>query len=729
MIAHMLFYCSVMALVLAVAATALEQVLRLYRRPARGVWGMALAGSVLVPAALWLRPAPVGPVSVISVESLPSIGVISAAPAVAPAAPLWPTMLARLDATLLPVWFLFSLVLGVALAVLALRAARQRRAWDHAEVAGERVRVADATGPAVAGFFRPEIVLPSWMMEWSAARQRLIVEHEREHIRARDPLLLLAALVALVLMPWNAALWWQVRRLRLAIEIDCDARVLAGREQVREYGALLLEVGRFASSGRLPVAAFSEPASLLESRIRWMVARPPRHRPLVAAVLIFAAAAAPVAASALPAPTLPAWRTNRAAPAENSTLAAHAFLAAEDTVKPQIINRAELVAALRANYPAKGHAAGNGGTVVIRGMVNEQGQLSSIRVVSSPSPAYAEAARRVFRVAKFSPAIYQNRAVRYMVSLPIIFAPPAAPDGLPAIGGAEADAAPAPLRDASGAMEVAETGSQPKLTNSRAVFRALNAAYPHMYADAGVGGTATMRFVINQQGEVDTSTVQLVQATNDAFAEAAMAVVAKLNFTPIFYKGEPVRVWVTLPITFHPPSKAAANNTQISGLTAVTVRQDTDFALQAVALETAAARMREQSAEMAIRAAKMRARSAEMTEKSAAMRQQTEEMHRVGDRMRQVVRGIHSESARTGTGDARYIYLLLDADGRVVKSGTHPLAAARDGSWSSTSVEREMRQLYPNARFGNAKIVRTTAKNGVTLNMAFVSIEPGSPAP
>ena len=33
--------------------------------------------------------------------------------------------------------------------------------------------------------------------------------------------------MAVVLMPWNLPLWWQWRRLRFAIEVDCDARVLA----------------------------------------------------------------------------------------------------------------------------------------------------------------------------------------------------------------------------------------------------------------------------------------------------------------------------------------------------------------------------------------------------------------------------------------------------------------------------------------------------------------------
>ncbi len=60
----------------------------------------------------------------------------------------------------------------------------------------------------------------------------IALAHEREHIMARDRLLSLFALVLLIVMPWNPALHWQVRRLRLAIEVDCDARVVYQRRTI-----------------------------------------------------------------------------------------------------------------------------------------------------------------------------------------------------------------------------------------------------------------------------------------------------------------------------------------------------------------------------------------------------------------------------------------------------------------------------------------------------------------
>jgi bla regulator protein blaR1 len=64
------------------------------------------------------------------------------------------------------------------------------------------------------------------------------------HIAARDPWLLLLALAIVVAAPWNLPLWWELRRLRFAIEVDCDARVVSRGADVRTYGEVLLAVGQ-----------------------------------------------------------------------------------------------------------------------------------------------------------------------------------------------------------------------------------------------------------------------------------------------------------------------------------------------------------------------------------------------------------------------------------------------------------------------------------------------------
>jgi beta-lactamase regulating signal transducer with metallopeptidase domain len=50
-------------------------------------------------------------------------------------------------------------------------------------------------------------------------------------------------------MPWNLAMWWQLRRLCLAVEMDCDNRVVSGLGDATAYGELLLKVAQAGSRG------------------------------------------------------------------------------------------------------------------------------------------------------------------------------------------------------------------------------------------------------------------------------------------------------------------------------------------------------------------------------------------------------------------------------------------------------------------------------------------------
>jgi hypothetical protein len=195
----------------------------------------------------------------------------------------------------------------------------------------------------VIGFFRSRIVLPRWVTEDAPAEVRaLLLEHEQEHLRAGDPRLLALSLAVVAAMPWNPAAWWQLRRLRLAVEVDCDARVLARRADVRAYGTLLLEVGRRGTGGRLLAAAFSEPASFLERRIRIMTSPRSRRPWLRAAGFGAAALAMVVAACEAPGPVQPS-------PASTSI----ETVSGERDAMPNGsgISRSALVSAVRAHYP------------------------------------------------------------------------------------------------------------------------------------------------------------------------------------------------------------------------------------------------------------------------------------------------------------------------------------------------------------------------------------------
>src|SRR4029078_228106 len=106
--------------------------------------------------------------------------------------------------------------------------------------------------------------------------QTSAIAHDQPHLDARDPQLLTLGLALLVFMPWNLPLWWQLRRLRYAIEIDCDARVLKGGVDPQHYGATLIALVERQSAYVGAVAAMSESQSFLEERIEHMFRKPVR---------------------------------------------------------------------------------------------------------------------------------------------------------------------------------------------------------------------------------------------------------------------------------------------------------------------------------------------------------------------------------------------------------------------------------------------------------------------
>ncbi|HEX8693454.1 MAG TPA: M56 family metallopeptidase, partial [Longimicrobium sp.] len=307
MTAHWMLYCAAVAVLLGLGALAAERALAAFGRPTRWAWAAALFLSLAVPAAarLFPRQAPPAPAA-------PKVAAASAGPAAAAGGTAVPLELparldlAALDRPLLVGWGTASGLALLALAAMAAVLERRRRRWRPARVSGEPVLVSPDTGPAVVGLFRSRIVFPEWAYAAGEEVRALMLEHEREHVRARDPLLLAGALAVAALLPWSPAVWWQLRRLRLSVEVDCDARVLRRRSDLRAYGALLLEVGRRAGRSRLALAAFSEPTSFLERRIHAMTAPRVRQPWLRAAGFGAAAAALLAAACEAPGPLQPA---------------------------------------------------------------------------------------------------------------------------------------------------------------------------------------------------------------------------------------------------------------------------------------------------------------------------------------------------------------------------------------------------------------------------------------
>ena len=193
------------------------------------------------------------------------------------------TVPAGTDRALLTVWLIASVTLLVVFAAVHLRFQRRRAQWPIGTVHGTTVRIAGDVGPAVIGVTKAEIVVPQWLLTRDDREQQLVLSHEREHVRLHDPLLLAMAQATIVLLPWHPAVWWMASRLRLAVELDCDRRVLQRGASARDYGTLLIDLTDHRTGFGAALPAFSCTPSHLERRLIAMTPKPLRY-PLVRAL-------------------------------------------------------------------------------------------------------------------------------------------------------------------------------------------------------------------------------------------------------------------------------------------------------------------------------------------------------------------------------------------------------------------------------------------------------------
>lgn len=300
-----MLYVMVVSLLLGGAALAAERMALLRRGPSRWLWLLAILASLLVPAAIASVSIQLPRIPNLFDAALPHDNMAlrqMTSSALSPA--LWlqdavPQLSSRplLDTFLKDAWLAASALLLLLLLLSGAHLYWRKRGWQQGSIAGVPVYITGNVGPAVVGLLRPRIAAPQWLTQSPAEYQAHVIAHERSHLQGHDTRLLTASLFLLVCMPWNLPLWWQLQRLRRAIEVDCDARVLDSGHDVRTYGETLISVCERQSGYIGAVAGMSESPTFLEQRIRIMM-RKPAKRWQAAAILLGALSFGLVAAAA-----------------------------------------------------------------------------------------------------------------------------------------------------------------------------------------------------------------------------------------------------------------------------------------------------------------------------------------------------------------------------------------------------------------------------------------------
>jgi len=394
-----MIYATVVAAFLAGAALAADRALRLVGREGRWVWAATLASSLALP--LFATRTEPGSATL-------DLGVVPVVVRVATAAVPDPSpTLAILDTPLRVGWAAAS-GLVLLLLVASQRALRREAARGvERDLDGQRVCVTTGAGPAVVGGLRrATIVLPAWITDLDPADRRLAVRHEAEHLRTGDVQLLAVAALAAVACPWNLFIWWQVRRLHDAVELDCDHRLVRAGVDVRAYGTLLLEVAHRASRRRMAVALAARP-SLLSRRINHMTPVPSSTRGVRA--LTGAALGVLLVVLACAAPS-PATDVAPAVPGPPVSL---------ENQPPVLLEMPE------PRYPPLLREAGIEGEVVLEFLVDATGRVDSASVIVIPGERGHKALERpaadAVRGARYRPAVIHGQPAPLRIRQTVTF--------------------------------------------------------------------------------------------------------------------------------------------------------------------------------------------------------------------------------------------------------------------------------------------------------------------
>ena len=265
MIAYGMLYAAAVGLPIFLAAIACSAALRRYGRPERAVWLLGLGLALTFPVAFLTNPFGTSPgasgtlaetgLPAVASGTLPETGVLGL-PAVV-AVPVESGL--GLDEILLLAWLLASVVLMLRWSIAAYRLKRVGAFWRAGTVDGVHVWLTSDLGPAVSGIIRTRILVPSWLVSLLQGQRSLVLLHEEEHVRARDPVLMAVSRIARIMAPWNPVVWLLSSRLLHAVELDCDRRVLGRRPDVETYGDTLLTV----------LARDSAPSNPKRPALRW----------------------------------------------------------------------------------------------------------------------------------------------------------------------------------------------------------------------------------------------------------------------------------------------------------------------------------------------------------------------------------------------------------------------------------------------------------------------------
>lgn len=392
----------------------------LLRRAVRATFGARVAYGLwsLVPLSMIaaLMPAPVHPAAI----SMLAVVRATALPVLVDATASWPA-----NTAWLAIWMLGTVTMAVG---IGWQHRRFVRALGPLRVANDGCfHAAVSEGlPALVGVVRPRIVLPAdFAARFDAIQQRLVIAHEREHLRRGDHVANLLATIWRCLHWFNPLPVWALPIFLHDQELACDAGVIAAYPRERRlYGEALLTAA--CQRTHLPLGCRAFGSHPLKERIVMIQ----QHTLSKSRVRIGWIAVAVIAAMV----TAAAWAVQP--PAASTTNPVN------DSGASEMVSFRTQVPP---HYPAQSLQAKEEGLVVLKVRVLADGTPGEVAIEKSTATlALDQAAVDAVKQWRFNPAVQDGKATDGWVLVPIRFS---MDDDAPSDQATDPDADPAPAAD------------------------------------------------------------------------------------------------------------------------------------------------------------------------------------------------------------------------------------------------------------------------------------------
>lgn len=166
-------------------------------------------------------------------------------------------------------WLVYIAGLSVLIFRLALGTSKALALRRRATAVQGRLTSNDYATPVTTGVWTPSVLLPVAWRDWPPEHLAVVLAHEAEHVRRRDPLVQWLALLNRAVFWFNPIAWWVPRHLSILAEEACDDTVLLAGHQPVLYAEALLWCAEAArnSGGRAMRVGLTMPGASVSTRI------------------------------------------------------------------------------------------------------------------------------------------------------------------------------------------------------------------------------------------------------------------------------------------------------------------------------------------------------------------------------------------------------------------------------------------------------------------------------